>query len=186
MVSTEKTAMAETLDKSLMLPIFILMFEIRICWFSFSLHFVGNASFFVGSSAEDTTENKKCWTWNFKGRARKWTTQFSIVHSILTPAGMISSPAVFSSILLSISLQILDIYSANKNYAICSFFTCHILLLADHHVNILLYLQSSANLKLYYVTCYSLIAGIILFGGLLAPTVFIYHLLSSVCIVQSL
>ncbi|KAL4018850.1 hypothetical protein IC575_022476 [Cucumis melo] len=29
---------------------------------------------------------------------------------------------------------------------------------------------SSENLKLYYVTCYSLIAGIILFGGLLAPT----------------
>lgn len=29
---------------------------------------------------------------------------------------------------------------------------------------------SSANLKLYYATCYSLIAGIILFGGLLAPT----------------
>ncbi|XP_015877648.2 protein ORANGE-GREEN, chloroplastic isoform X1 [Ziziphus jujuba] len=29
---------------------------------------------------------------------------------------------------------------------------------------------SSANLKLYYATCFSLIAGIILFGGLLAPT----------------
>ncbi|XP_018831226.1 protein ORANGE-GREEN, chloroplastic-like [Juglans regia] len=28
---------------------------------------------------------------------------------------------------------------------------------------------SSANLKLYYATCFSLIAGIILFGGLLAP-----------------
>lgn len=41
----------------------------------------------------------------------------------------------------------------------------------DDHLNMLLYLQSSENLKLYYVTCYSLIAGIILFGGLLAPTV---------------
>ncbi|MBA0790040.1 hypothetical protein Gohar_014710 [Gossypium harknessii] len=30
---------------------------------------------------------------------------------------------------------------------------------------------TSANLKVYYVTCYSLIAGIIIFGGLLAPTV---------------
>ncbi|KAF5456214.1 hypothetical protein F2P56_025719 [Juglans regia] len=29
--------------------------------------------------------------------------------------------------------------------------------------------ESSANLKLYYATCFSLIAGIILFGGLLAP-----------------
>ncbi|RVW98235.1 Protein ORANGE-ORANGE, chloroplastic [Vitis vinifera] len=29
---------------------------------------------------------------------------------------------------------------------------------------------SSANLKLYYATCFSLIAGIIIFGGLLAPT----------------
>ncbi|MBA0604343.1 hypothetical protein Godav_017010, partial [Gossypium davidsonii] len=29
---------------------------------------------------------------------------------------------------------------------------------------------TSANLKVYYVTCYSLIAGIIIFGGLLAPT----------------
>ncbi|XWS37002.1 hypothetical protein CRYUN_Cryun19dG0006100 [Craigia yunnanensis] len=29
---------------------------------------------------------------------------------------------------------------------------------------------TSANLKVYYATCYSLIAGIILFGGLLAPT----------------
>ncbi|XP_050225760.1 protein ORANGE, chloroplastic [Mercurialis annua] len=29
---------------------------------------------------------------------------------------------------------------------------------------------SAANLKLYYATCFSLIAGIILFGGLLAPT----------------
>lgn len=72
--------------------------------------------------------------------------------------------------------SILDIYSANKNYAICNFFTGHIiwssfLVLLDHHVNVLLYLQSSANLKLYYVACYSLIAGIILFGGLLAPTV---------------
>lgn len=35
----------------------------------------------------------------------------------------------------------------------------------------LLYLQTSANLKLYYVTCSSLIIGIVLFGGLLAPTV---------------
>ncbi|PPS12825.1 hypothetical protein GOBAR_AA07808 [Gossypium barbadense] len=30
---------------------------------------------------------------------------------------------------------------------------------------------TSANLKVYYATCYSLIAGIILFGGLIAPTV---------------
>ncbi|XP_020868745.1 protein ORANGE, chloroplastic isoform X2 [Arabidopsis lyrata subsp. lyrata] len=29
---------------------------------------------------------------------------------------------------------------------------------------------SAANLKVYYATCFSLIAGIILFGGLLAPT----------------
>ncbi|XVE63828.1 hypothetical protein DITRI_Ditri07aG0051800 [Diplodiscus trichospermus] len=29
---------------------------------------------------------------------------------------------------------------------------------------------TSANVKAYYVTCYSLIAGIILFGGLVAPT----------------
>ncbi|MBA0644187.1 hypothetical protein Goklo_028383 [Gossypium klotzschianum] len=29
---------------------------------------------------------------------------------------------------------------------------------------------TSANLKVYYATCYSLIAGIILFGGLIAPT----------------
>ncbi|XP_044480406.1 protein ORANGE, chloroplastic-like isoform X1 [Mangifera indica] len=29
---------------------------------------------------------------------------------------------------------------------------------------------SSANLKVYYATCFSLIAGIIIFGGLLAPT----------------
>ncbi|KAL4342503.1 hypothetical protein GQ457_08G034740 [Hibiscus cannabinus] len=29
---------------------------------------------------------------------------------------------------------------------------------------------TSANLKVYYVTCYSVIAGIIIFGGLLAPT----------------
>ncbi|KAL8247891.1 hypothetical protein R6Q59_009107 [Mikania micrantha] len=29
---------------------------------------------------------------------------------------------------------------------------------------------SSANLKLYYATCFSLISGIIIFGGLLAPT----------------
>ncbi|XP_042963614.1 protein ORANGE-GREEN, chloroplastic-like isoform X2 [Carya illinoinensis] len=29
---------------------------------------------------------------------------------------------------------------------------------------------SSANLKLYYATCSSLIAGIILFGGILAPS----------------
>ncbi|KAE8675529.1 Orange protein isoform 2 [Hibiscus syriacus] len=29
---------------------------------------------------------------------------------------------------------------------------------------------TSSNLKVYYVTCYSLIAGIIIFGGLLAPT----------------
>ncbi|XVF54858.1 hypothetical protein PTKIN_Ptkin05aG0214700 [Pterospermum kingtungense] len=29
---------------------------------------------------------------------------------------------------------------------------------------------TSSNLKVYYVTCYSLIAGIMLFGGLLAPT----------------
>ena len=35
-------------------------------------------------------------------------------------------------------------------------------------------MQSSANLKLYYATCFSLIAGIIIFGGLLAPTVS-YH-----------
>lgn len=31
--------------------------------------------------------------------------------------------------------------------------------------------QTAANLKVYYATCFSLIAGIILFGGLLAPTV---------------
>ncbi|XP_039063189.1 protein ORANGE-GREEN, chloroplastic-like isoform X3 [Hibiscus syriacus] len=29
---------------------------------------------------------------------------------------------------------------------------------------------TSSNLKVYYVTCYSLIVGIIIFGGLLAPT----------------
>ena len=32
-------------------------------------------------------------------------------------------------------------------------------------------MQSSANLKLYYAACFSLLAGIIIFGGLLAPTV---------------
>jgi len=32
-------------------------------------------------------------------------------------------------------------------------------------------IQTAANLKVYYATCFSLIAGIILFGGLLAPTV---------------
>ncbi|RVW98219.1 Protein ORANGE-GREEN, chloroplastic [Vitis vinifera] len=31
-------------------------------------------------------------------------------------------------------------------------------------------MQSSANLKLYYAACFSLLAGIIIFGGLLAPT----------------
>ncbi|KAM0028787.1 hypothetical protein Hdeb2414_s0018g00518371 [Helianthus debilis subsp. tardiflorus] len=30
---------------------------------------------------------------------------------------------------------------------------------------------SSANLKQYYATCFSLISGIIIFGGLLAPTI---------------
>lgn len=32
-------------------------------------------------------------------------------------------------------------------------------------------MQNSTNLKQYYATCFSLIAGIMLFGGLLAPTV---------------
>ena len=32
-------------------------------------------------------------------------------------------------------------------------------------------LQTSENLKQYYASCFSLIAGIIIFGGLLAPTV---------------
>lgn len=31
--------------------------------------------------------------------------------------------------------------------------------------------QNSTNLKQYYATCFSLIAGIMLFGGLLAPSV---------------
>lgn len=35
---------------------------------------------------------------------------------------------------------------------------------------------SSANLKQYYATCFSLIAGIIIFGGLLAPIVSCYIL----------
>lgn len=37
-------------------------------------------------------------------------------------------------------------------------------------------MQSSANLKQYYATCFSLIAGIIIFGGLLAPIVSCYIL----------
>lgn len=38
-------------------------------------------------------------------------------------------------------------------------------------ISILSCLQSAENLKLYYATCFSLIAGIIIFGGLLAPIV---------------
>lgn len=34
-----------------------------------------------------------------------------------------------------------------------------------------IYAQNSTNLKQYYATCFSLIAGFMLFGGLLAPTV---------------
>lgn len=32
-------------------------------------------------------------------------------------------------------------------------------------------MQKSTNLKQYYATCFSLIAGIMIFGGLLAPSV---------------
>jgi len=38
-------------------------------------------------------------------------------------------------------------------------------------INYMCYLQTSANLRQYYATCFSLISGIILFGGLLAPSV---------------
>lgn len=31
--------------------------------------------------------------------------------------------------------------------------------------------QSAANLKVYYATCFTLIAGIMVFGGFLAPIV---------------
>ncbi|MFS7991563.1 hypothetical protein Hanom_Chr12g01072131 [Helianthus anomalus] len=41
---------------------------------------------------------------------------------------------------------------------------------------------SSANLKQYYATCFFLISGIIIFGGLLAPTVSSFLLLVPVVI----
>lgn len=41
--------------------------------------------------------------------------------------------------------------------------------------------QTTANLKLYYATCFTIVAGVIIFGGLLAPSVsfFLYFYCSA-------